>query len=558
MLSAQKPATGRFSLLLLDENEYYIRDYVATCVWPADVQGNWQSSRQGVPGQIRLCSKSVFFDADDMRIPIVRIPFDSLEGLEGIGRAGIAATAQRWSFMRANAEDTPYLFHKSPPTCWQFTLMYAGLSEFMPLAQRMVIASRMPPVDQNALLVSTLEEMQAGIRFDLGHLRNPSMEVVLLELPAMRVLPLVKEPGRFVVTSSRIYMQPLHAVSGDSTVRSHPLAGVAAVARRRSGLKDVGLEVFFVTPSPASGITGPVWGTVSAFFGFTSTADRETVVELLSSQSCLGSALQGGNDVAAACGAVLEAGAAWLPRVTAAWQRGKLTNFDYLLYCNLAAGRSFNDLTQYPVFPWVLTDYKSSQLDLKDPAIFRDLSHPVGALNLPRLASFRERYREMAAHNSGDPPFMYGTHYSCPGYTLFWLVRAAPALMLRLQNGRFDAPDRLFCSISESWESVLRNPADVKELIPEFFDPSSAAFLVNSKRLALGTRQDGRVVGDVELPPWAQGSHQRFLRAHRAALEAPFVSANLHHWLDLIFGCKQRGKAAVAADNVFRHITYEG
>lgn len=41
--------------------------------------------------------------------------------------------------------------------------------------------------------------------------------------------------------------------------------------------------------------------------------------------------------------------------------------------------------------------------------------------------------------------------------------------MLRLQNGKFDAPDRLFSSISECWESVLSNFADLKELIPEFF-----------------------------------------------------------------------------------------
>lgn len=38
------------------------------------------------------------------------------------------------------------------------------------------------------------------------------------------------------------------------------------------------------------------------------------------------------------------------------------------------------------------------------------------------------------------------------GFTMFWLVRAAPAHMLRLQNGRFDSPDRLFCSVREAWE----------------------------------------------------------------------------------------------------------
>ena len=35
-------------------------------------------------------------------------------------------------------------------------------------------------------------------------------------------------------------------------------------------------------------------------------------------------------------------------------------------------------------------------------------------------------------------------------------------LQLRLQNGRFDAPDRLFSSMRESWESVNTSSTDVK------------------------------------------------------------------------------------------------
>ena len=27
------------------------------------------------------------------------------------------------------------------------------------------------------------------------------------------------------------------------------------------------------------------------------------------------------------------------------------------MYLNTMAGRSFSDITQYPVFPWILTDY---------------------------------------------------------------------------------------------------------------------------------------------------------------------------------------------------------
>lgn len=91
------------------------------------------------------------------------------------------------------------------------------------------------------------------------------------------------------------------------------------------------------------------------------------------------------------------------------------------------------------VFPWVLSDYSSSELNLDDQASFRDLSQPVGALNPSRLAMLQRRFAEIAEHARhdplADPPFLYGTHYSCPGYTMFWLVRAAPAHMLRLQVG---------------------------------------------------------------------------------------------------------------------------
>jgi hypothetical protein len=74
----------------------------------------------------------------------------------------------------------------------------------------------------------------------------------------------------------------------------------------------------------------------------------------------------------------------------------------------------------------------------------------------------------------------------------------------------------------------------------------------------LGIKQDGQVVGNVALPTWAHDSSAEFIRINRLALESEYVSLNLHHWIDLIFGYKQKGKAAVDASNVFFYLTYAG
>ena len=40
-------------------------------------------------------------------------------------------------------------------------------------------------------------------------------------------------------------------------------------------------------------------------------------------------------------------------------QRDEISNFQYLMHLNTLAGRTYNDLMQYPIFPWVLSDYTS-------------------------------------------------------------------------------------------------------------------------------------------------------------------------------------------------------
>ncbi len=227
---------------------------------------------------------------------------------------------------------------------------------------------------------------------------------------------------------------------------------------------------------------------------------------------------------------------------------------------NTLAGRSYNDLMQYPVFPWVLANYESDdEPDFTDPANFRDLSKPMGAQTGHRLEQFKKRFQDWDDPQGDTPPYHYGTHYSSAMIVSSYLVRVEPFTQefLRLQGGHFDLADRMFHSIDEAWRSASKNNmADVRELIPEFFYLPD--FLENRNRFDIGTKQNGEALNDVLLPPWAKGCPAEFIRVHRAALESDYVSQHLHEWIDLIFGYKQQGPAATEAVNVYHHLFYEG
>ncbi|XP_029950576.1 lipopolysaccharide-responsive and beige-like anchor protein isoform X2 [Salarias fasciatus] len=241
--------------------------------------------------------------------------------------------------------------------------------------------------------------------------------------------------------------------------------------------------------------------------------------------------------------------------MTQRWQRREISNFEYLMFLNTISGRTFNDLNQYPVFPWVITNYDSEELDLTLPSNFRDLSKPIGALNPKRAAFFSDRYESW--EDDQVPKFHYGTHYSTSSFTLMWLLRIEPftTFFLNFQGGKFDHADRTFSSVSRAWRNCQRDTSDVKELIPEFY--FLPEMFVNANNYNLGVMEDGTVVSDVDLPPWAK-SPEEFVRINRLALESEFVSCQLHQWIDLIFGYKQQGPEAARALNVFYYLTYEG
>lgn len=72
-----------------------------------------------------------------------------------------------------------------------------------------------------------------------------------------------------------------------------------------------------------------------------------------------------------------------------AFQRGEISNFQYLMHLNTLAGRSYNDLMQYPVFPWILADYDAEVIAglTTKTRVFLDLIYSVMMLLLIRSST---------------------------------------------------------------------------------------------------------------------------------------------------------------------------
>uniref|UniRef100_F1KPT4 Putative neurobeachin homolog n=1 Tax=Ascaris suum TaxID=6253 RepID=F1KPT4_ASCSU len=369
--------------------------------------------------------------------------------------------------------------------------------------------------------------------------------------PGRLIAPGIVVPGTLSITSSELYFDadeehPLYKQQDPKSLRyCDNLHGrwhfheIRAIFLRRYLLENTALELFLASRT-------------AVMFAF---ADEDTVRKVVECLPRVGVGVKYGLPQSRKTSLMTPRQLFKHSDMPQKWQRREISNFDYLMFLNTVAGRTYNDLNQYPIFPWVLANYTSHTLDLNIASNFRDLSKPVGALSEARRKFFQERYSSW--EHESIPPFHYGTHYSTQAFTLNWLLRVEPftTMFLHFQSGKFDHSNRLFHSIAEAWESCQRDSHDVKELIPELF--YMPEMLLNGNDLDLGSRDDGAVLGDVVLPPWAR-SPEHFIALHRQALESDLVSCQLNQWIDLIFGYKQKGPEAVRATNVFYYLTYEG
>lgn len=517
---------NRFSLLQLDPGEIYFEDFSVVFI-PADTtQKTYDSKKQD--GRLKMCSKSLVFEPKEYAKPLLKIPFKACTIIEQW--KGNSKFIKSDNVLAVNAKEYVEMFESNVIAPYKskgganflFILNYGNIFNCLPQISQLHRASTLPAVEQIDMIATIVHSRQARISFD--KLWLDMYEKIVLETEADKVTPLVINPGRVLLSDSKLYFQPYNNVEPYPVIKVE-LKNIQQIVKRRFLLRHIGLEIY-----SSESCSNP-----HIYLSFYCQKKRDEIYNKILNMPKLKL-----NDIQQNV-------------MTLQWQNGVISNYDYLCYINSLGDRTINDLTQYPVFPWIISNYSTNDLDLNDEDNYRDLSKPVGALNSSRLEKLLARYDEMP-----EPKFLYGSHYSTPGFVLFYLARLYPHYVLCLQSGCFDHPDRMFNSVAEVYKNCLTNMSDFKELIPEFYDTSQKGrFLINDKGINFGYRFDNRKVGDVELPTWARNS-EHFIETLRNALESDIVSKNLHSWIDLIFGYAQKGEEAIKAHNLFYYMCYEG
>ena len=253
-----------------------------------------------------------------------------------------------------------------------------------------------------------------------------------------------------------------------------------------------------------------------------------------------------------------------LSKLVKLWKSWEISNFEFLMFLNIFSNRSYIDISQYPIFPWLLSNYEDPLIkgqndnNSEKTYSYRDLSLPMGMLKIneysdQRIKNFCSTFRISKDDPNINSAYFYGCNYSNSTYICNYLIRLFPYTQacIELQGDGFDNPRRLFSSINNTFKNASTQTTDIRELIPEFF--YLPEMFLNLNKLNLGDEQTE--INDVYTP--CGNNPYVFTMTMKNILESKNISNELNGWIDLIFGIKAKNEGAELANNVFTQQAYQ-
>ena len=308
-----------------------------------------------IEGRLHLCSQSIVFEPNDSTRPIVRIPFAKMDSqpreypsssdLSGATSTGsfepmcVEFHSSRHIVMKAQNIIGPFTV-VSVGTLFRFTFLHSSPSSLVDLCQRLfhVLHQADAKKQRHGMVCPELEDLIRPILerpFDATNLVDVRERPLTSNLRCSLLTPLQSKPGCLVLTTERLYFQAAIGGVATSTSKSskrnpqeafysyenHTKAvhwlhtNVVATARRYHGLKDCALEIYWNNQT-------------SILLAFERKHEREQVLRLLPNT--------------APCHTDRD----FVVQGSQAWQKGDISNYEYLLLLNSAAGRTFHDLSR--------------------------------------------------------------------------------------------------------------------------------------------------------------------------------------------------------------------
>ena len=245
-----------------------------------------------------------------------------------------------------------------------------------------------------------------------------------------------------------------------------------------------------------------------------------------------------------------------IKKITNEWQEAQLTTYEYLLFLNKFATRTYNDINQYPVFPWIIRKYilsKGSEGKLIKTE-YRNFNYPMASQIEERREEALQRFKD-EEQNDEIFPIHYGTHYSTSSYIYYYLMREEPftTLLIKLQGNKLENPDRMFFSMNDTL-FILEGGHDNREYIPDLICKTEP--FINLNCVDLGKKGNGLRVDDFNIYIYEENgiSYENMLLKYNNYLISDYVNYILKenivlnsskianeiiHWFDLVFGVMQ-------------------
>ena len=264
-----------------------------------------------------------------------------------------------------------------------------------------------------------------------------------------------------------------------------------------------------------------------------------------------------------------------------------ISKFEYLIRINLLSNRSYKDIHQYPIFPWILYDYDSNTKNLLNVKL-RPLDIPIGIINEKLKESyeksfniqkdiFKKKYGDFDYNfsdfsvlqkgniNINSIPTFFKNHYLNSNYVSYYMKRIFPFTIIskEIQGEILEFPERIFNNLNQTFLSSINVKGNAKELIPEFF--YFPEIFRNINYLDLGTLEikdsktnllKKRKIDDVILPLWCDNNPEKFISKLRELFEKNEIQIN--KWVNLIFGYAQKGEQALKIKNIYMPFCYQG